>query len=73
MKPQHLVYVAYDGTRCEFEVPKGANRALAARAVQKIHQGRDADLATRGLTRAEVDLVLEVVTTLQDHRIPAAV
>jgi hypothetical protein len=73
MSRQTIAYVAYDGTRCEFTIPKGVNRALVARAIQKIHKGGDADLVTRGLTRAEVDLLLEVVATLQDHRIPAAV
>ena len=68
-----IAYIAYDGTRCEFEVPKGANRSLVARAVRKIHDGANPDMATRGLTETERGLLLNIVAKLENHRIPAAV
>ena len=73
MNQNPMVYVAYDGQRLEFKVVKGVNRALVARAIRKIHDGGDADLVTRGLTEPEVALLLDVVSTLESHRVPVAV
>jgi hypothetical protein len=65
-----IQYVALDGERLEFEVPKGANRGLVVSCIKKIHHGKNADLAVRGLTRTELDLVMNIVESLQNHRVP---
>jgi hypothetical protein len=38
-----------------------------------MHQGKNPDLAVRGLTRPEVALLLNIVESLQKHSIPEAV
>lgn len=73
MKRQTVVYVAMDNERLTFNVPKGVNRIMVARAVRRIHEGANPDLVTRGLTHAERDLLLDIVGTLEEHRIPQAV
>lgn len=66
-----MVYIGLDGERLDFPVPKGVNRHLVARAIRSIHGGSDPDLAVRGLTDPEQAMVLEVVATLEEHRIQA--
>lgn len=73
MPAQTIAYVGYDGERLTFEVPKGANRVLIARCIRRIHEGANPDLAVRGLTDAEHGLVLEIVASLEEHRVPQAV
>jgi hypothetical protein len=63
-------YMGLDGSRLSFEVPKGLNRSLVVSAIKKIHHGKNPDLAVRGLTRAELDLVLNIVESLESHRVP---
>jgi hypothetical protein len=50
VKPRTIVYVAQDGERLTFDVPKTVNRVLVARAIKRIHEGANPDLVIRGLT-----------------------
>jgi hypothetical protein len=68
-----IQYMAMDGERLTFDVPKGINRSLVVSAIKKMHQGQNPDLAVRGLTRPEVALLLNIVESLQKHSIPEAV
>ena len=66
-------YVATDGERLVFPIPRGVNRVLVARAVKRIHEGANPDLAVRGLTDSEHALLLDIVGALEEHRLPVAV
>jgi hypothetical protein len=68
--PATIAYRGMDGTLCEFTIPKNVNRHMVAKAVKAIHHGADADLAVRGLTPVEYDLLLTIVAKLENHRIP---
>ena len=68
-----ISYIGQDGERLDFTVPRGVTRGLVVSAIKKIHHGGNADLAVRGLTRSELDLVLNIVDSLESHRIPETV
>jgi hypothetical protein len=72
-RKQTVVYVAQDGERLTFEVPSAVNRVLVARAVRRIHEGANPDLVVRGLTDSEHSFLLDIVGTLEEHRLPLAV
>jgi predicted butyrate kinase (DUF1464 family) len=71
--PSTITYIAIDGERLDFVVPKGCNRQLVARAVKAIHEGKNADLVTRGLVGGEYRLLIDIIESLQAHRVPQAV
>lgn len=68
MKQHRIAFEALDGEHLTFNVPKGCNRYLVTRAIQRLHRGEDADLVDIGLTRAETTFIAEVVAELEDHR-----
>ena len=70
MSVRTIQYVALDGERLTFEVPKTANRPLIARAVKNISGGGDVDLAVACLTQSEQDTVLDIIAALEAHAPP---
>ena len=70
MSSKTIVYVALDGERLTFDIPKNANRPLIAKAVKRIHQGDDIDLSVRALTDAEQAVVFDIVASLEAHAPP---
>jgi hypothetical protein len=68
-----MVYVGMDGVRLDFPVPKHVCRHLVARAIKKVHSGSDPDLVVRGLTDPEIELVMQIIGTLQEHSVPVSV
>ena len=67
-----IAFDALDGTRLTFPMPKGVNKWLVLKAVEKIHKGGDEAAVLFGLTRAETEVVAEVVARLEEHRPEAA-
>ncbi len=65
---KRLGFIALDGERVEFAIPRGVNGYLAKRAIEKAHRGEEAELVDFGLTRREVEFVAEVVAKLEEHR-----
>lgn len=63
-----LTFRALDDSIVSFPVPKGVNRFLVLKAVEKMHKGLEPDLVDFGLTRAETEMVAEIVATLEEHR-----
>ena len=66
-----LTYRAHDNEIVSFKVPAGCNRWLVQKAVEKAHKGIEPDLVDFGLTRAETELVAEIVATLEEHKAKA--
>ncbi len=61
-------FKALDDTQLVFDVPRGVNRFLALKAIEKVHKGGDEAMVMFGLTRAESEFVAEVIATLEEHR-----
>jgi hypothetical protein len=63
-----LAFRAMDDSVLKFDIPKGCNRYLVSKAIERIHKGGDEELATFGLTRRETEFIAEVVAELESHR-----
>ena len=64
---KHPRFQALDGVDLAFSVPRGVNHRLALRAIQRVHEGGDAEIPAF-LTKAETEFVAKVIAELEAHR-----
>lgn len=64
---RQITFVAMDGQRLTFAIPRACNAYLVQKACEKAHKGLEPELVDFGLTRRETELVAEIVASLEGH------